>query len=177
MKSIDGHSTRLGEYAGKVLLIVNVASKCGFTPQYEGLEKLYAAHEKDGLVVLGFPSDQFGHQEPGTESEIKTFCTFTYGVKFPMFAKVDVNGPNALPLYAYLRASVPAPFTKDTPGAEKLYAHIEKTSPEALGTDAIKWNFAKFLVDRQGKVVKRYESGVTPEVIDADIAPLLAQKP
>ncbi len=175
-KSIDGKGVRLERYAGKVLLIVNVASKCGFTPQYEALEKLHEGHEGEGLVVLGFPSDQFGHQEPGTEDEIKTFCMTQYGVKFPLFAKVDVNGPNATPLYRYLRAEQPGSFHKDTPGAEKLYAHLEKTMPEVLGTDAVKWNFTKFLVDRQGKVVKRFESSETPQAIEPEIVALLAKR-
>ncbi|MET0658173.1 MAG: glutathione peroxidase, partial [Steroidobacteraceae bacterium] len=103
-KTIDGSPQKLDRFKGKALLVVNVASKCGFTPQYEGLEKLYKSHEGEGFAVLGFPSDQFGHQEPGTENEIKTFCTNVYGVKFPMFAKIEVNGPNADPLYKYLRA-------------------------------------------------------------------------
>lgn len=175
-KTIDGENVRLDKYAGKVLLIVNVASKCGFTPQYEGLEKLYDKHQAEGLEILGFPSDQFGHQEPGTEGEIKTFCTTRYAVKFPLFAKIDVNGPNANPLYQFLRAQQPGNFTKDTPGAEKLYAHLEKSTPEVLNTDAIKWNFTKFLVDRQGNVLKRFESSETPEQIEPAIAEQLAKK-
>jgi glutathione peroxidase len=150
-KSIDGNTVKLDAYKGKTLLIVNVASKCGFTPQYEGLEALYKKHKDQGLVILGFPCDQFGHQEPGEESQIKDFCSLTYGVDFPMFAKIEVNGDNAHPLYKYLK-------------------NEEKG---ILGTTAIKWNFTKFLVDKSGKVLKRYGSMDKPESIEKDIVPLL----
>jgi glutathione peroxidase len=174
-KDIDGKSVRLDRFVGKVALVVNVASKCGFTPQYEALEALYEKHAAEGFVVLGFPSDQFGHQEPGTENEIKTFCATRYSVTFPLFAKIDVNGPNAHPLYAWMRAEQPGNFDKSAPGAERLYAHLEKSTPEVLGTDAVKWNFTKFLVDRKGQVVKRFESMQTPESIEPEIARLLAR--
>lgn len=151
-KTIDGGHTKLDAYKGKVLLIVNVASKCGFTPQYKGLEALYRKYKDQGLVVLGFPCDQFGHQEPGDENEIKSFCSLTYDVSFPMFAKIEVNGDNAHPLYKYLKSE-------------------EKG---LLGSEFIKWNFTKFLVDKSGKVLKRYGSMDKPESIDKDIAPLLA---
>ncbi len=151
-KTIDGATTKLDAYKGKVLLIVNVASKCGFTPQYKGLEALYRKYKDQGLVVLGFPCDQFGHQEPGDEAEIKSFCSLTYDVDFPMFAKIDVNGDNAHPLYKFLKSE-------------------EKG---ILGSESIKWNFTKFLVDKTGKVLKRYGSIDKPESIDKDIAPLLA---
>jgi glutathione peroxidase len=134
------------------LLVVNVASRCGFTPQYRGLEALYQRHRDAGLVVMGFPCDKFGGQEPGTEPEIVRFCTNEYGVTFPMFAKVEVNGPNAHPLYRYLKSQ----------------------QKGVLGTQAIKWNFTKFLVDRQGSVVARYGSQRTPESIEPEIAALLA---
>ncbi len=173
-KSIDHQTVRLDTYAGKVLLIVNVASRCGFTPQYEGLEALYQKHKGEGLVLLGFPCDQFGNQEPGTEEEIKSFCSMKYAVTFPLFSKVEVNGPNANPLYRFLRAEQKGSFTKDTPGAEKLYAHLEKSMPEVLGTDAVKWNFTKFLVDRKGHVVTRFESAETPAAIEAKVVELLA---
>lgn len=146
-KDIDGNEQKLDAYRGKTLLIVNVASKCGFTPQYEGLEALYRTFKGQGLVVLGFPCDQFGHQEPGDEAEIKNFCSLNYDVTFPMFAKIDVNGSNAHPLYRYLK-------------------HEAKG---LLGSEAIKWNFTKFLVDRDGKVVKRYAPNDTPESIGKDI--------
>jgi glutathione peroxidase len=150
-QTIDGANKPLRDYAGKVLLIVNVASKCGFTPQYKGLEALYEKYADRGLVVLGFPCNQFGAQEPGSESEIATFCSTTYGVNFPMFAKIDVNGEKAHPLYKQLK--------HDAPGL--------------LGSEAIKWNFTKFLVDRSGKVVRRYAPTDTPQSIEKDIEALL----
>ncbi len=150
-KTIDGAQQKLNDYAGKVLLIVNVASKCGFTPQYKGLEALWRKYRDQGLVILGFPCDQFGHQEPGDEAEIKSFCSLSFDVSFPMFAKIEVNGAQAHP----------------------LYQHLKSTAPGVLGTEAIKWNFTKFLVDKGGKVVQRYGSMDTPEKIDADIAALL----
>ena len=148
VKTIDGQTQKLSAYAGKHLLIVNVASKCGFTPQYKGLEKLYRDFRDKGLVVLGFPCDQFGHQEPGDENEIKAFYSLNYEVSFPMFAKIEVNGPNTHPLYQRLKQ-----------GAKGL-----------LGSEGIKWNFTKFLVDRQGNVVERYASVTTPAQIEKDIA-------
>lgn len=148
METLSGEKADLSEYKGKVLLIVNVASKCGATPQYEPLEATYQKYKDDGLVVLGFPCNQFGSQEPGTSEEIATFCKENYGVKFPMFAKIDVNGEKAAPLYKHL------------------------TSKEAVGEDAgpVKWNFEKFLVGRDGKVVERFRTQVqpdSPEVIAA----------
>ena len=175
-KTIDGETIRLDKYRGKVLLVVNVASKCGFTPQYEALEALHQKHAGDGLVVLGFPCDQFGHQEPGTEAEIKTFCTTKYAVTFPLFSKIEVNGANAHPLYKHLRAEQAGSFSKDLPGAEMLYNHLEKTQPELLGTDAVKWNFTKFLVDRHGKVVKRFESMEPPQAFEAEVVARLNEK-
>jgi len=150
-KTIDGSQQKLDAYAGKVLLIVNVASKCGFTPQYKGLEALWRKYKDQNFAVLGFPCDQFGHQEPGDENEIKNFCSLTYDVDFPMFAKIDVNGANTHP----------------------LYQHLKSTAPGVLGTEGIKWNFTKFLVDKSGKVVKRYGSMDTPEKIEGDIKALL----
>jgi len=150
-KTIDGKETVLSEYQGKALLIVNVASRCGFTPQYEGLEKLYEKYKDKGFEILGFPCNQFGAQEPGTESEIKQFCDLNFGVKFPLFAKVDVNGDNAHALYKYL--------TSEKPGI--------------LGTEAIKWNFTKFLIDKKGEPVKRYGSAEKPESLESDIEKVL----
>jgi glutathione peroxidase len=146
-KTIDGDEQKLSAYRGKTLLIVNVASKCGFTPQYEGLEALYRDFKPKGLVVLGFPCDQFGHQEPGDENEIKNFCSLNYEVTFPLFAKIDVNGPNAHPLYKYLK-------------------HEAKG---LLGSENIKWNFTKFLVDSAGSVRKRYAPTDTPESIKPEL--------
>ncbi|HET6603053.1 MAG TPA: glutathione peroxidase [Xanthomonadaceae bacterium] len=150
--TIDGRPQSLDTYAGKALLIVNVASKCGFTPQYEGLEAMYQRHRDRGLVVLGFPCDQFGHQEPGDEEEIRNFCSLNYEISFPLFAKIEVNGQNAHPLYRWLKS--------------------EKGG--VLGIDAIKWNFTKFLTDRNGKVVKRYAPTDKPEKIERELEPVLA---
>ena len=150
-KTIDGVEQPLASYRGKPLLVVNVASKCGFTPQYAGLEALYRKFHDGGLEVLGFPCNQFGHQEPGDESEIKSFCLTNYDVTFPLYAKIEVNGANAHPLYKWLKS--------------------EKAG--VLGTEAIKWNFTKFLVDRAGNVVKRYAPTDTPEKIEADLAAVL----
>lgn len=151
VKTIDGKSINMSEYKNKVLLIVNVASKCGFTPQYEGLENLYEKYKSKDFVVLGFPSNQFMNQEPGTNEEIKEFCSLTYDVKFPMFSKIDVNGDDTEPLYKYLK---------------------EKASG-VLGTEAIKWNFTKFLVDKNGKVIERYSPSTTPKSLEKDIEKLL----
>ncbi|WP_026343761.1 glutathione peroxidase [Nocardia sp. BMG111209] len=166
----DGQTKSLGDYKDRVVLIVNVASKCGFTPQYAGLEALHQATEDRGLDILGFPCNQFGDQEPGTNAEIQDFCSTEYGVTFPVFAKLDVNGANADPLYTYLRAEAPGDFGPD---AGMLYEHIAKNRPETIGTDEVKWNFTKFLVGRDGEVIRRYESTATPEEIGADIALLL----
>jgi glutathione peroxidase len=147
----NGENVNLDQYKGKVLLIVNTASKCGFTPQYEGLQKLHAEFKEQGLAVLGFPCDQFGHQEPGNDQEIQQFCSLTYHVDFPLFKKIEVNGPNTAPLYEYLK----------------------QAAPGLLGSKSIKWNFTKFLVNKQGKVVKRYAPTTKPEDIIEDIKALL----
>jgi len=152
VKDIAGKETTLAPYRGKYLLIVNVASKCGFTPQYTGLEQM-SRDLKDNLVVLGFPCNQFGSQEPGDENEIKNFCSLTYDVSFPMFAKVDVNGANAHPLYKYLKGE----------------------KPGILNTEMIKWNFTKFLVGPDGEVIKRYAPNDTPESIEKDLKKLMNQ--
>ena len=151
VKTIDGETIKLDKYKNKVMLIVNVASKCGFTYQYEGLEKLHEDYSQKGLSVLGFPCNQFLSQEPGTEKEIKEFCSLTYGVKFDMYSKIDVNGDNTHPLYMFLKDN----------------------SSGLLGTDIIKWNFTKFLVDRNGKVIKRYSPSTKPKEIESDIQELL----
>ncbi len=151
VNDIDAQPQPLRDYAGRVLLIVNTASKCGFTPQYKGLEALHRKHEAKGLTVMGFPCDQFGHQEPGNEAEIKNFCSLNYDVRFPLFAKVEVNGKDAHP----------------------LFQHLKKEAKGLLGSEAIKWNFTKFLVDRDGRVVRRYAPTDTPESIERDIVELL----
>lgn len=148
---IDGKNRSLAEFKGKALLIVNVASKCGFTPQYTGLEALYRKHKEQGFAVLGFPCDQFGHQEPGDAEEIRNFCSLNYDVSFPMFAKIEVNGDNAHP----------------------LYRHLKKEAKGLLGSEGIKWNFTKFLVDKHGKVVRRYAPTDKPESLEKDVAALL----
>ncbi|HNC20137.1 MAG: glutathione peroxidase [Candidatus Accumulibacter phosphatis] len=148
---LAGGSQSMADYAGKILLIVNTASHCGFTPQYADLEALYQRYREQGLVVLGFPCNQFGSQEPGDAEEIASFCQKNYGVSFPMFAKIDVNGNDAHPLYQYLK----------------------KAAPGLLGSEGIKWNFTKFLVDRQGAVIGRYAPATAPESIAGDIEKLL----
>jgi glutathione peroxidase len=170
VKTADGGTKDLRDYAGQVLLIVNVASKCGLTPQYEGLEALYRDTQGGGVQILGFPCNQFGGQEPGTDAEIQDFCAASYSVTFPVFGKIEVNGPDADPLYAYLRGEAPGDLGPGSP----LYEHIRNSRPEALGTDEIKWNFTKFLVGRDGTVIRRYEPTVTPGEIRPDLDPLLA---
>lgn len=150
VKDINNQDVSLSEYKGKFLLIVNVASQCGFTPQYKGLEAMFE-ELKEHVVVLGFPCNQFGSQEPGDAEEIKNFCSLNYDVKFPLFAKVDVNGSDAAPLYQFLK----------------------KEKKGLLGTEAIKWNFTKFLVDREGQVIKRYAPTDKPEDIKNDLSKLL----
>jgi glutathione peroxidase len=150
--ALDGNPVALSRYQGKVLLVVNTASECGFTPQYKGLEELHRRYGERGLVVMGFPCNQFGKQEPGSEAEIGAFCEKNYGVSFPMFAKVEVNGDDAHPLFKFLKGEAPG----------------------VLGTEAIKWNFTKFLVDKDGKVYKRYAPQTKPEELGSDIEKLLA---
>lgn len=146
-KSVEGTNVSMDVYRGRALLIVNVASKCGFTPQYGGLEALYRKHHDRGFEVLAFPCDQFGHQEPGDEQEIKSFCSLTYHVTFPLFAKIKVNGPDAHPLYVYLKSALPG----------------------ILGLEGIKWNFTKFLVGRDGTPIKRFAPVDKPESLDAEV--------
>ena len=150
--TLSGQTASLADYRGKVLLIVNTASKCGFTPQYKGLEALHEAYKDQGLVVLGFPCNQFGAQEPGSADEIGAFCEKNYGVTFQLFEKVDVNGENAHPLFNFLK----------------------KTAPGVLGTEGIKWNFTKFLVGKDGQVFERYASTTAPESMKQDIEKLLS---
>ena len=148
---LDGHAKDFSDYRGQVLLVVNTASKCGFTPQYTGLEALWRKHRDAGFAVLGFPCDQFGHQEPGDADEIKSFCSLSYDVSFPMFGKIEVNGDNAHPLYQWLK----------------------KEKSGLLGIGAIKWNFTKFLIGRDGAVLKRYAPTDKPETIEKDIVDAL----
>ena len=164
-KTADGDEVTLSEYAGKVLLIVNVASKCGLTPQYEGLEALHRDTGDRGLQILGFPCNQFGEQEPGTDGEIQEFCKTSYDVTFPVFSKIEVNGAGADPLYAYLKAEAPGQWG---PQLGKFYERISQIHPAEAPED-IKWNFTKFLIGRDGSVIKRYEPPVPPEFIQADL--------
>jgi glutathione peroxidase len=166
----DGSTKSLSDYAGQVLLIVNVASKCGLTPQYEGLEALYREDKDLGLEILGFPCNQFGGQEPGTAEEIADFCSTNFDVSFPIFSKVDVNGADADPLFTYLRSEAPGDFG---PASGFLYDHIKSSRPEAIGTDEVKWNFTKFLVGRDGEVIRRFEPTVTPEEIRSELGSVL----
>jgi glutathione peroxidase len=147
----SGESQSLSEFTGKVLLIVNTASQCGFTPQYDGLQSIYDKYKEKGFEVLGFPCNQFGKQEPGTNEEINTFCETRFHIKFPIFAKVDVNGDDALP----------------------LYDHLKQSAPGILGTKKIKWNFTKFLINREGQVIKRFAPRTKPEEITQEIESLL----
>ncbi len=147
----SGKDQSLGDYQGKVLLVVNTASKCGFTPQFAGLEELYEKYRDKGLEILGFPCNQFGNQDPGSNEEIQEFCQLNYGVSFPMFAKIEVNGG----------------------GTDPLFKHLKKEAPGALGTERIKWNFTKFLIDAEGNVVKRYAPMDKPSAIEKDVEKLL----
>jgi glutathione peroxidase len=151
--TLEGQPRSLADFRGQVVLVVNVASKCGFTPQYTGLEALWKEYGPKGLAVVGFPCNQFGAQEPGSAEDIRQFCSLTYPVSFPLFAKVEVNGPNAHPVYDFLKAGAPG----------------------VLGTEAVKWNFTKFLVAKDGRVVERYAPTTTPAALKADIDKLLAE--
>ena len=151
--TLEGQPRSLADFRGQVVLLVNVASKCGFTPQYTGLEALWKEYGPKGLAVVGFPCNQFGAQEPGSAEDIRQFCSLTYPVSFPLFAKVEVNGPNAHPVYDFLKAGAPG----------------------VLGTEAVKWNFTKFLVAKDGRVVERYAPTTTPAALKADIDKLLAE--
>ncbi|MGZ4032171.1 MAG: glutathione peroxidase [Tumebacillaceae bacterium] len=151
--TVTGESKSLADYKGKVLLVVNTASKCGFTPQYKGLQGLYETYKEQGFEVLGFPCNQFAGQEPGTNDEIQSFCEINFGVNFPLFDKIDVKGANIHP----------------------LFKHLTEESPGFLGTKAVKWNFTKFLIDRDGHVVKRFAPTDAPEKIEADIQKLLSK--
>jgi glutathione peroxidase len=154
VKTIKGQEVSLESYKGEVLLIVNTASQCGFTPQFADLQSIYEKYKDEGFKVLGFPCNQFGGQDPGSEEQIEQFCSLNYGVNFPMFAKIEVNGENAHP----------------------LFQHLAKEAPGILGSKTIKWNFTKFLVDRNGKVIERYAPNTSPAKITSDIENLLGQK-
>ena len=150
--TINGKASKLSKYKGKVLLVVNTASKCGLTPQFKGLESLYKKYKDKGLEIIGFPCNQFGQQDPGTNDEIQEFCQMNYGVSFPMYAKIDVNGNNTHP----------------------LYQHLKDEAPGLLGSKKIKWNFTKFLVNKNGDVIKRFAPTVTPDKLESEIKAALA---
>lgn len=150
--TIGGQEKSIADYKGKVLLVVNVASKCGFTPQYEGLEAMYQDLKSEGLEILGFPCNQFASQEKGSDADIQSFCSLTYGVSFPMFSKIDVNGDNAAPIYDFMKSAAPG----------------------LLGSKSVKWNFTKFLINKEGKVVKRYAPNTEPKAMINDVKKLLA---
>ncbi len=178
VKDMDGSDVSLANYKGKVLLIVNVASKCGLTPQYEGLEALYQKYKDQGLEILAFPCNQFLEQEPGTNEEIQSFCSLNYNVTFPLFDKIDVNGEAESPLYTYLKKQ--APFKGYPEGAEEFAAQLDQIH-QKTGTgfdqgDAIRWNFGKFLVSKDGKTILRFEPMVTPDMMEEAIQKMLEEK-
>lgn len=170
VKNIKAQEISLSDYKGKLLLIVNTASKCGFTPQYDGLEKLYQKYKDQGLVILGFPSNQFLAQEPGTNDEISSFCKINYGVTFPLFAKTDVYGANADPLFKFLSDAAPFQgFELEKEAGKKIHNVVKEHYPDNLEGNGVKWNFTKFLIGRDGMVKTRFEPTVTPEEIDPTI--------
>lgn len=174
VKDIDANLVSMEDYKGKVLLIVNTASKCGFTPQYEDLQKLYDRYQKDGFEILGFPSNQFKEQEPGDSQEVKSFCSLNYGVTFPLFEKTDVRGKDAHPLFNFITKNAPFEgFDLKNPMGKLLSEITENQYPEYANDDSIKWNFTKFLVDKNGNVIKRFEPIVAPFDMEADIEALL----
>lgn len=173
LKAINGQMIDFADYNDKVLLIVNTASKCGFTGQYEGLEALNKKYASKGLVVLGFPCNQFLAQEPALDGEISEFCNLNYGVSFKMFSKIDVNGENAPELYKYLKQEAPFKGFPNKEIGDKLTGILQEHSPSFLEGNEIKWNFTKFLVSKDGKTIKRFESSVTPSELETDIEAML----
>lgn len=172
--SIEGEKISLSDYKDKVLIIVNTASKCGFTPQYEDLEKLYKKHQSQGFEILAFPSNQFGEQEPGDNQEVKNFCMLNYGVSFPLFEKIEVRGKDAHPLFTYLTENAPFKgFDLNNSMGKMLHAFIQEKFPAYMAGDSIKWNFTKFLINRSGEIVGRYEPTTSPLDMEAAIEKLL----
>ena len=168
-----GEELTFSQYKGKVLLIVNTASKCGFTPQYDGLEALYQKYSDQGLVVIGFPCDQFGHQEPGTNEEIEEFCRLNHGVTFPLMAKSDVNGENANEIFKWLYSQKPFEGFGDSDTGKFMDGMLSRQDPDYASNPDIKWNFTKFLIDRKGRVTARFEPVVSPEQLESEIEALL----
>lgn len=174
VNDIDGNEVSLDTYKGKVIIIVNTASKCGYTPQFQDLQLLYEKYEDKGLVILGFPCNQFLGQEPGNNDEVKSFCLLNYGVTFPMFEKVDVRGINALPLFNFLIEEKPFEgFNLENMQQKLLYSVISEKYPESLVDNSIKWNFTKFVIDRSGNIINRFEPFVEPMDMEEDIIKLL----
>ena len=174
VQNIAGQEVSLSQYANKLVLIVNTASKCGFTPQYEGLEKLYQKYQKEGFVILGFPSNQFLAQEPENNDTIASFCKLNYGVTFPMFSKIDVRGEQAHPLFKYLTEQAPFQgFELDKEGGKVIQSVLKEHYPDNLEGNEVKWNFTKFLIGRDGTVLGRYEPTVTPEELDPIIEKMI----
>ena len=169
----DGSEVNFADYKGQVLLIVNTASKCGFTPQYDGLEALYKKYKDQGFVVIGFPCDQFGHQEPGSDAEIEEFCRLNHGVTFPLMAKSDVNGENANAIFKWLYTEKPFAGFGDSDRGKMMDGMLSRGNPDYASNPDIKWNFTKFLVDRKGRVVARFEPVVTPDDLEDEIEDLL----
>ena len=169
----SGEQLQFSQYKGKVLLIVNTASKCGFTPQYDGLEELYRKYALRGFTVIGFPCDQFGHQEPGTNEEIEEFCRLNHGVTFPLMAKSDVNGENANEVFKWLYGQMPFAGFGDSETGKFMDGMLSRNDPDYASNPDIKWNFTKFLIDRKGQVVARFEPVVTPEELAPEIEALL----
>lgn len=172
-RSIEGKEASLSDYAGKVLLLVNTASKCGFTPQYEGLEKLYQDYADKGLVIIGFPCNQFGDQEPGTNDDVQEFCKARYGVTFPLSQKVDVRGEGTIPLYQYLTGNTVFEGLGKGAKAKTLELFLKAKYGKEYADNSIKWNFTKFLIDREGNIVGRYEPTVEPADLEPKIKELL----
>jgi glutathione peroxidase len=173
-ETIKGENKSLSDYKGKVLVVVNTASKCGFTRQYADLQKLYEQYQAQGFEIIGFPSNQFGEQEPGSNDEVESFCQINYGVTFPLFAKTDVRDETAHPLFKYLTETAPFEgFDTSEAGGKKMDTYLSEKHPQRMRDNSIKWNFTKFLIDREGRVVKRFESTVEPLDMKADIETLL----
>lgn len=174
VRKMDGQEVSLGDFKGKILIIVNTASKCGFTPQYQELQELYDQYQKQGLEILAFPSNQFAEQEPGSNDEVRSFCQLNYGVTFSLFAKGDVRGENALPLFNYLTEKMPFQgFDLNHQFGRILLDALEKNFPSYLDGNSVKWNFTKFLVDRNGQVIGRYEPTTSPRDMKADIEKIM----
>lgn len=177
VKDVNGNEISLKDYAGKVILVINSATQCGFTPQYDGLQDLFEKYEKEGFVILDFPCDQFGHQAPGSNEEIVSFCDATYGITFQIFGKIEVNGANESPLYTYLKSQKGfAGFDAEHPLTPMLESALERTDPDYAKNSDIKWNFTKFLIDRSGNVIERFEPTADMDILEEKIVGLLRKK-